>query len=342
MAKELRFTIVVCAYNSADYIESTLRSLIHLDYPNNMYEIIVVNDCSQDNTGKVVRRFKRVKLINHSVNKGVSCTRNTGLMAASGRWLAFIDDDCVADKRWLNELEQSLKQSRVIGAGGLILPSDTRHFLQRYLFWSGYGRPASMSEGRAKSSFERLIAYGKSQFAHASGNMEARKVFEVYGANSAFRTQKLQQIGGFDSSLRSSEDSDICRRLQEQFPDNTIWFNLDAIVYHRYEMSLVGYITKLFRRQKDTLNYYTQQKKIPPLYPMPCIFGLLLIASFWASWQLALSVLVIAPLILYCWWTVRAVHSARPELLLYPYVQLIEEGARISGLLVASLRMRSS
>lgn len=332
---------MVCAYNSSDYIESTLQALIDLSYPNGKYEVIVVNDDSSDNTAEIVRRFKTVRLVNHRTNEGVSAARNSGLKAARGKWLAFIDDDCVADKRWLSLLLRELQKPQVIGAGGLIKPHSTRHVLQRYLFSAGYGRPATLAEGLATNIFARLLSYVRSQFAHAFGEVVASEVFEVYGANSAFHTQSLRLIGGFDAQLQSSEDSDICRRLHEWSPYGSIRFNPDAVVYHRYTGSLISYLAKLFKRQRDTLDYYTRQGKFPPLYPMPLVFCLLVAASICISWQLALSTLVVSPLILYGWWLVGALKAVRPELLLYPYIQLSEECVRLGGLFVAAVKVQS-
>lgn len=89
------FTIIIPAYNCADYIEDTLISLQRQDYEN--WECIVVNDCSTDNTDKkvknVMHRDGRIKLITNDTNQGASGSRNRGLKVATGKYVGFLDAD---------------------------------------------------------------------------------------------------------------------------------------------------------------------------------------------------------------------------------------------------------
>ena len=87
------FSVVIPAYNNADFIGEAIQSVLDQTYPN--YEIIVVNDASPDNASDVVRSFNdpRVILIEHPVNRGLSAARNTGILAAKGEWIALLDGD---------------------------------------------------------------------------------------------------------------------------------------------------------------------------------------------------------------------------------------------------------
>jgi glycosyltransferase involved in cell wall biosynthesis len=89
-------SVVIPAYNSADWIAETISSVLNQDYQN--LEIIVVNDGSTDNTELIVKSFgEKVKYIYKS-NGGQSSARNLGILNSSGEYIAFIDSDDLWEK----------------------------------------------------------------------------------------------------------------------------------------------------------------------------------------------------------------------------------------------------
>lgn len=91
-------SIVVPAYNKAAQLPRLLDSI--LDDPgwgNNSVEVIIVDDCSTDNTAVIAERYlsrsSLVQYVSHELNKGVHEARNTGMRAAKGEWIGFIDGD---------------------------------------------------------------------------------------------------------------------------------------------------------------------------------------------------------------------------------------------------------
>lgn len=94
----MKVSIVIPIYNVAPYIERCLISVMHQTYPN--IEIILVNDCTPDNSMEIVQRVignssKRhdVKICNHKVNLGLSAARNTGIQYSTGEYIFFLDSD---------------------------------------------------------------------------------------------------------------------------------------------------------------------------------------------------------------------------------------------------------
>ena len=87
------FSIVVPMYNRERFIARAINSFLKQDFDN--YEIIVVDDGSTDKSVDVVKGYTdpRIKLICHSVNRGVGPARNTGVDAATGEWVVRIDSD---------------------------------------------------------------------------------------------------------------------------------------------------------------------------------------------------------------------------------------------------------
>lgn len=96
MSTSPTLSIVMPAYNAAGYIQYTLDTVLSQTYTD--WELLVVNDCSTDNTAAIVAQYQqddsRVQLINLPHNMGAPAgPRNRGIQAARGRWIAFLDAD---------------------------------------------------------------------------------------------------------------------------------------------------------------------------------------------------------------------------------------------------------
>lgn len=100
-------TIIMPAYNASNTISESIQSV--LDQTYQYFELIVVNDCSSDNTKEIVEEFiesdDRIKFIDKIVNEGVASARNTGLDHAIGDFVAFLDSD---DKWKETKLERQI------------------------------------------------------------------------------------------------------------------------------------------------------------------------------------------------------------------------------------------
>ena len=101
-------SIITPSYNTAGFIAETIRSVQSQTYPN--WEMIIIDDCSSDNTDEVVKPFladdKRIKYLKNERNSGAAISRNKALRMAQGKWVAFLDSDDL----WLPEkLERQLK-----------------------------------------------------------------------------------------------------------------------------------------------------------------------------------------------------------------------------------------
>lgn len=87
-------SVIMPAYNAQNYIASSLDSI--LNQPCKDFEIIVVNDGSKDKTAEILNQYsakhKQIKVLNQK-NQGVSVARNTGIEAATGKYIAFLDSD---------------------------------------------------------------------------------------------------------------------------------------------------------------------------------------------------------------------------------------------------------
>ncbi|MBH0096351.1 glycosyltransferase family 2 protein [Psychrobacter sp. NZS113] len=99
-AAEPLVSIIVPVYNVASYIDACLASIKQQTYKN--IEIIVVEDCSTDDSKQALTPHltdKRIKVIQHNENSGLSAARNTGIKSAIGEYMMFVDSDDIVDIR---------------------------------------------------------------------------------------------------------------------------------------------------------------------------------------------------------------------------------------------------
>lgn len=99
----VRISAVVCTHNRAAYLRKALQSLIDQTLAQELYEIIVVDNGSEDNTKQVVSELSAVPSLRylHEPVIGLSRARNTGWRHAEGVYVAYLDDDAVACPEWL-------------------------------------------------------------------------------------------------------------------------------------------------------------------------------------------------------------------------------------------------
>ena len=101
-----KVSIITPLYNSEKYITEAIDSVLEQSYTN--FELIIIDDCSQDNSVKAVKSYSdvRIRLICLKANKGAGIARNKGIHEATGRYIAFLDSDDV----WLpNKLEKQVQ-----------------------------------------------------------------------------------------------------------------------------------------------------------------------------------------------------------------------------------------
>ena len=98
-------SIITPAYNAAEYIAETIESVLVQTYPK--WEMLIVNDCSKDNTAEIVQSYaakdNHIKLINLKQNSGAAVARNTAIQNAKGRYIAFLDSDDIWKKEKLQK-----------------------------------------------------------------------------------------------------------------------------------------------------------------------------------------------------------------------------------------------
>ncbi|MFS4483534.1 glycosyltransferase family 2 protein [Hyunsoonleella sp. 2307UL5-6] len=108
MNANYKVSIITATYNSRDYINDTIQSVLKQTYTN--WELLIIDDASKDNTFSIINEyasnFSNIKVFENKINQGAAITRNKGIKEASGSFVAFLD----ADDLWKpKKLEKQLK-----------------------------------------------------------------------------------------------------------------------------------------------------------------------------------------------------------------------------------------
>jgi GT2 family glycosyltransferase len=197
--QHMRFSLIIPTYNRKDTLRRCLAAVTGQDYPD--YEVIVVDDGSADGTGEMVQQeFPSVRYIRQEPNRGPAAARNRGIAIATGKIIAFTDDDCLVPVDFLARLAEGYQQyPEVAGVGGYLEAPDD--ILQRNIF----------------AQFEAYVTH---RVYHA-GTEPYVGGFEcpAGGTNSmSYRREILMEVRGFDETFpyAAGEDADLKWRVVER------------------------------------------------------------------------------------------------------------------------------
>ena len=98
-------SIIVPVYNVEKYLDKCLKNLVNQTYSN--IEIIIIDDCSTDNSYNIIKKYekyKNIKIIHNKENLGISAARNIGLKQAQGDYILFVDSDDWVEKDAVDKL----------------------------------------------------------------------------------------------------------------------------------------------------------------------------------------------------------------------------------------------
>lgn len=225
----MKASVIICTY-SLERLQDTVEaidSILAQTYPQ--LEVIVSVDHNEELLQVLKQKFPEgVSFAFNNTIRGLSETRNVGVKKATGEVIAFIDDDAVADRRWLETLVLNYTDSDVLSVGGKLVP-----------LWEK-NRPSWFPE-------ELDWIVGCTYKGHPQ---EKREVRNLIGCNMSFRKEVFDHIGYFRPTIGrlgkiplAGEETEYCIRLLAAFPQGKILFDPEAIVYHKVD------------KQRESLKY---------------------------------------------------------------------------------------
>ena len=184
-------SVIIPVYNGEQTIRKTINSVLNQTFSD--FELIVINDGSQDSTLEIVSSIpdSRIKIFSYP-NSGQAISRNRGIERASGEFIAFLD----ADDLWKpNKLEAQLKALEANPQAAVAY--SWTDFIDKDGQFLGTGTRINYSG----NVYEKLLV----------------RNFLEHGSNPLIRRQALIEVGGFDGSLTPAEDWDLYLRLASRY-----------------------------------------------------------------------------------------------------------------------------
>lgn len=231
-------SIIVPTYGRPDQLRACLEGIAGLDGGRVRLEVIVVDDGGPDELSPVVSAVRdrlSVRLIAQP-HRGPGAARNAGAAAATGRWLAFIDDDCVPARSWLSALARELEAHPDRLLGGRVLNG--------------------LSDNPFSTSTELIASYVTEYYA------QRRAVQRYFRTNNlALGTERFRELGGFDTRIPSAtaEDKEFCDRwLARGY--SMAWVP-DAVVHHFHHLTLWQFLRQHYNYGRGLLHFHLMRRR---------------------------------------------------------------------------------
>ena len=133
-------SVIIPVYNDENRIQLALKALLQQTYPKNRYEVIVVDNGSNDKTVSVIKYFcsqfpKIIRLVFENSTQSSYAARNRGIAEAQGTLLAFTDSDCIPDRKWIEAGNYTLSKYNSKCGGGKIIffyQNEKPNFYEHY------------------------------------------------------------------------------------------------------------------------------------------------------------------------------------------------------------------
>jgi len=228
----IKASIIITCYNLERYIVRAISSCIHQNYPQNQYEVIIIDDGSTDKSRESILlyenfagyNFIKIKFLDE--NKGVAHASNIGLQMARGKYVVRVDGDDFIHRDFLRTMTEVLEWNSDLG------------FVYCDLI---IVEAPNIKKKMQRNSFERLLNHG---------------------AGVMFRKKHLRSLGGYNEELQNCEDYDLILRYSEKHPG----YHLRLPYYRYFKMStgLGSQETERKRLKKEIRQNHTSDTNKKP------------------------------------------------------------------------------
>lgn len=211
-------SLIICTYNRCRYLPEALESIREQTLSPQLFELIIIDNNSTDDTEKISRRFIAS---NPQLNtryffeekKGLSYARNRGITESQSKIINYVDDDAILSKGYLEEMVHFFKSNpHACGAGGKVIPK-----------YENGKEPEWMS--KYLDGFIGKIDFG------SSIKLFSKEMKYPVGCNMAYKKEILQIAGGFNNALQFRSDDKYIFYQVKKYSDQ-VYFVPGAWLYH--------------------------------------------------------------------------------------------------------------
>ena len=222
-------SIIVTTFNSEPTLDECLRSILEMDYPKQLLEVIVIDGGSTDATIERAKAYP-VKLVFSQLNPPAAY--NLVLKNVENDIIGLIDSDAKVEKEWLKKLVKHLNDPKVAGASGTVETWNKDNLVPRVI-----GFELNYRYRRLPNTVERV----------ATMNLLLKK-------------KVTMEIGGFDEVLSTQYDTDIGARLAQA--GYRIAFDSEAICYHFHRSTLRAFFKQQYKYGQNTWKLYFKHPRL--------------------------------------------------------------------------------
>jgi len=197
-----RISVIIPVYGKIDYTLKCLRSIANgaIQVP---FEVIVVNDCSPDNTQDALNKVLGLRVISNQINQGFIRSCNNGAAVAHGEYLCFLNNDTEVCAEWLDELIRTFDDFPGVGLAGsrLVYPDGKLQEAGGIIWRDG----SAWNFGRGSDPCDPMFNY-------------VREADYISGASILIQKKLFDEFGGFDELYLPAygEDSDLALKVRSR------------------------------------------------------------------------------------------------------------------------------
>lgn len=213
-----KISVLVPFRNEASNLAALLQDLLQQNYPKELFEIILINDHSTDNSVEILEPFQESITLLNNTSEGKKKALQTGIDQANGEYIFTIDADCSVGKQWLSTSVKHLLSHNAVLQTGPVFLKEAKGFMAQFqaMEWLG------------------LMALTHYQFKRKNPSM-------ANGANLLFKREVFYAVNGYEGNenIPSGDDQFLLQKIKEQYPEQVCFaHHQDCIVRTDAQVSL--------------------------------------------------------------------------------------------------------
>lgn len=254
-----KLSVIICTYNRCHLLRGVFDSLVNQSVDKELYEVIVIDNNSTDNTQEItedyVKRYDNFRTVIEK-NQGLSNARNRGYQEAYGDYVAYIDDDAKATPEWCEKIINAFLNvnPEPVAVGGEILPFYEQKppaWFKDELEIKTYGKRTGFLE----------MPVGKCGF---------------FGSNMTFKRDILEKYGGFSpeygmsgENIGGCEETELFLRICKKDP--YFWYDPEILVFHLVSPRAMSIYHRFCRTWKSGKHSFLLNKSINEVNYIHCM-----------------------------------------------------------------------